>query len=112
MPSDAALLEKRDISYSEELATLQENHQFEYSMAVLATQERDRLAEREYNRKTQKTALIFLSCICFFLVVAIIAAFHFGKDQLLLDCAKYLAIGGGGCGAGYVWGFRRGKRAG
>ena len=59
MSSDTKL-EKQDNASSTELLTLQEDHQYAYSMAVLAAQERDREAERMHYRKTQRDALVFL----------------------------------------------------
>ena len=112
MPSsDIMPVEKQENTPSEEFLTLLENHQYEYSIAALAAQERDREAHRAHRLKTQKAALMFLIIMGVILLAALIAAFILGKDQLIIECVKYLAVFGGGSGAGYVWGFRRGRRS-
>jgi len=114
MSSDIQSLEKHDnAAGSEELLILQEKNQHEYAMAVLNAQERDRGAGRGHYRDTQKTALIFLAFIGVLLLSLIFAAFHYGKDQFLIECLRYLAVGGGCGGAGYAWGYHRhGKKSG
>jgi len=112
MPSsDIIQTSAQDNGVNEALAVLQENHLYEYSMATLKAQERDREAERAHSQKTQKFAMIFLMVIAVLLFSGVIAAFYFDKEQFIVECAKYLAVGGGGCGAGYVWGYRKGRRS-
>jgi hypothetical protein len=89
--------------------TLRENHQFDYSMAVLAAQERDRHAERTYSHQSRKVAAL-VCCLCVIgVIVLTVIAFVMNKEEFLLECVKYLAVGGGGGGLGYVFGYRKGS---
>ena len=110
MSSDVSPAGKQQPAIPEEWMTLRENHQYDYSLAVLAAQERDREAEREHNRRSQKTALLFFVGLAIFLLILTVAAFFLNKETFLLECVKYLAIGGGGGGIGYVFGFKKGVK--
>ena len=86
-----------------------DDHQYEFALASLQAQERDREAERAHNRISQKNALWFFAGTGFVILIITIAAFCLNKEQFLLECIKYLAVGGGGGGIGYFFGYRRAK---
>ncbi|WP_300907151.1 hypothetical protein [uncultured Desulfovibrio sp.] len=96
-----------EVQAQKELLTLREKNQFDYSMAVLAAQERDRQAYREHVQKIYKASLRIWIFVGAFLLIAVIAAFISGKEQFILECLKYIVAAGGGGGVGYVFGYRR-----
>ena len=96
-----------DNKATQDLLVLRENHQFDYSMAMLAAQERDRQAEREHLQsfcRASNRNWVIAGC---FVLAVMMASFWMGKEQFLLECLKYLVFAGGGGGVGYVYGYRR-----
>jgi hypothetical protein len=85
----------------------QDNHQFEFAMAGLQAQERDREKEREHNRASQKIALKFFCGLGLVILIITITALCLDKEQFIRECIHYIAVGGGGWGAGYYFGYKR-----
>lgn len=86
---------------------LRENHQFEYSMAVLKAQERDRESQRAHVDIFYKSSQKMWIWISGFVLIAILVAFWFGKEDFLLECVKLVTAACGGGGVGYVIGYRK-----
>ena len=95
----------------EELSLLKqrEDHQFEYAMASLQATERDRNADREHSRISQKGGLIFFAGVGIIILVVTIVSLYLDKDDFLLQLAQYVVAAGGGGGIGYLWGYKRGS---
>jgi hypothetical protein len=93
-----------------ELKKYLDDHQYAYAIAALQAQERDREAERVHNRHGQQLFLKLVCGIGFVVMVITIAAFSLNKENFLLECLKYMFIGGGGGGLGYVIGWKRGRK--
>ena len=75
-----------DNKATQELLVLRENHQFDYSMAMLAAQERDRQAEREHLQsfcRASNRNWVIAGC---FVLAIMMASFWMGKEQFLLEC--------------------------
>jgi hypothetical protein len=100
------LLPKDEIA----LRVQQDINQYRYGIALLEAQERDREADRELNRYSQKTSLKLLYGLGMIAAIITIAAFYFGKEDFLKECLYALVLASGGGGIGYTFGFRRGRR--
>ena len=76
-----------------------DDHSFEFAKAALSAKSTDRNAEREHDRETQKTRLIFASIIVVVITALITYALSIGKDNFAMELIKaviFILSGGAG----------------
>ncbi len=89
-----------ELRYNElNLKKQEDNNSYEFAKAALSAKSSDRKDEREHDRQTQKTVLIFAAVITLVVTTLIIYALSIGKDSFAMELIKaviFILSGGAG----------------
>jgi hypothetical protein len=97
-------LQKQELKLREREADLEENNQtraYDYSVKVLAAQERDRVHDREHNRKSAREKMIGVCVLVGIILAVALISMRMGNKDFALDLLKYF----GTFTAGGAFGF-------
>lgn len=86
-----------------------DTYQYEYAKQALYAQAQDQREVREHMQANTKAGLKFCTMLFGVIVVVILSAFALDKEQFVLEALKYVFVGAGGGGLGYVAGFKKGQ---